>query len=98
MWVIALHVFFKQTSFFFFLPVLRLLHLWFNHGDVPNVRSALEDGFATITVDTWLSVIPQIIARIDTSQAMVRDLIHELFHKIGAAHPQALVYPLTVAR
>jgi len=80
-----------------FQDILRLLNLWFNHGFLNNVREALEEGFATISVDTWLSVIPQIIARIHTSQPAIRDLIHDLFHRIGAAHPQALVYPLTVA-
>src|SRR5262249_50891582 len=40
---------------------------------------------------------PQIIARIHTPQNSIRKLLHELLAKIGKAHPQALVYPLTVA-
>jgi FKBP12-rapamycin complex-associated protein len=77
--------------------ILRLLTLWFAHGAQPEVEAALSDGFNRISIDTWLSVIPQIIARIHTSHLPVRRLIHELLCKIGAAHPQALVYPLTVA-
>ncbi|TRM60259.1 armadillo-type protein [Schizophyllum amplum] len=41
----------------------------------------MEEGFKSVPIDTWLDVIPQIIARIQTP--------HE--------HPQALIYPLTVA-
>jgi FKBP12-rapamycin complex-associated protein len=42
-------------------------------------------------------VIPQVIARIDTQRVLVGRLIHHLLIDIGNKHPQALVYPLTVA-
>ncbi len=42
-------------------------------------------------------VCPQIIARIHTNNATVRQLIHSLLVKIGKHHPQALMYPLLVA-
>lgn len=42
-------------------------------------------------------VIPQLIARIDTPRTLVSRLIHHLLMDIGKQHPQALVYPLTVA-
>jgi FKBP12-rapamycin complex-associated protein len=44
-----------------------------------------------------MQVIPQLIARIDTPRALVGRLIHHLLIDIGKHHPQALVYPLTVA-
>lgn len=37
------------------------------------------------------------IARIDTPRTLVSRLIHQLLIDIGKHHPQALVYPLTVA-
>ena len=37
------------------------------------------------------------IARIHTSQTVVRRLIHSLLICIGRHHPQALMYPLLVA-
>lgn len=40
---------------------------------------------------------PQIIARIQTPSVNVRRLINTLLIDIGKAHPQALIYPLTVA-
>ena len=44
-----------------------------------------------------MQVIPQLIARIDTPRQLVGRLISQLLMDIGKAHPQALVYPLTVA-
>ena len=76
---------------------LRLLTLWFAHGGDPEVNTAVSEGFAQVSVDTWLEVIPQLIARINQPNARVRQTIHSLLSKIGKAHPQALVYPLTVA-
>ena len=77
--------------------VLRLLTLWFNHGAQPDVRDALHEGFGHVAVDTWLGVLPQIIARIHTRQDTVRGLIHTLLVAVGRSHPQALMYPLLVA-
>ncbi|PSN34470.1 Serine/threonine-protein kinase mTOR [Blattella germanica] len=76
---------------------LRLLTLWFDYGQWPEVYDAIVEGIRTIEIDTWLQVIPQLIARIDTPRALVGRLIHHLLIDIGKHHPQALVYPLTVA-
>ena len=76
--------------------ILRLLTLWFRHGVRTEVSSAVVDGFNAVSVDTWLAVIPQIIARIDAPHINVRRLVHEALRRIGRAHPQALVYPLTI--
>ena len=76
--------------------VLRLLTLWFTYGHLTEVEAALAEGFNAITIDTWLPVIPQIIARIDTGHVSVRRSISSLLCQIGRSHPQALVYPLAV--
>ncbi|TKS77145.1 Serine/threonine-protein kinase mTOR [Collichthys lucidus] len=76
---------------------LRVLTLWFEYGHWPEVNEALVEGIKTIQIDTWLQVIPQLIARIDTPRALVGRLIHQLLTDIGRYHPQALIYPLTVA-
>ena len=75
---------------------LRLLTLWFEHGGNNEVNAAVTEGFASVSVDTWLEVIPQLIARINQRNERVRHSIHNLLADIGRAHPQALVYPLTV--
>lgn len=76
---------------------LRLLTLWFDYGQYPEVFNALVEGMKLIEINTWLQVIPQLIARIDTHRTLVGQLIHQLLIDIGKSHPQALVYPLTVA-
>ncbi|RZC37432.1 serine/threonine-protein kinase mTOR [Asbolus verrucosus] len=75
---------------------LRLLTLWFDYGDFPEVYDAIVEGIRLVEKNTWLQVIPQLIARIDTT-ALVSKLINHLLVDIGKTHPQALVYPLTVA-
>ncbi|KAM0212597.1 hypothetical protein ACHAPA_002936 [Fusarium lateritium] len=76
---------------------LRLLTLWFTHGGSADVTSAVTEGFANVSVDTWLEVIPQLIARINQPNKRVQQSVHNLLADVGRAHPQALVYPLTVA-
>ncbi|KAG8529931.1 uncharacterized protein KY384_005412 [Bacidia gigantensis] len=75
---------------------LRLLTLWFAHGSHHEVNAAVLEGFNDVSIDVWLEVIPQLIARINQPNARVRSTIHRLLAEIGKAHPQALVYPLTV--
>ncbi|XP_044490228.1 serine/threonine-protein kinase TOR-like isoform X2 [Mangifera indica] len=77
--------------------ILRLLTLWFNHGATADVQIALQKGFAHVNINTWLVVLPQIIARIHSNNHAVRELIQSLLVRIGQSHPQALMYPLLVA-
>ncbi|KAH9990569.1 FAT-domain-containing protein [Russula vinacea] len=76
---------------------LRLLTLWFKFGAQDEVSHAIAGGFSTVEVDTWLEVIPQIIARIQTPNTNIRRNITSLLTDVGKHHPQALIYPLTVA-
>jgi FKBP12-rapamycin complex-associated protein len=76
---------------------LRLLTLWFKYGYHQDVNTSIAEGFGRVNIDTWLEVIPQIIARIHTPSPLIRRLIHSLLSDIGKQHPQALVYSLTVA-
>lgn len=100
----------KQNSL---QDTLRLLTLWFKFGNHDDVSHAVGNGFSMVSVDTWLDVIPQvrascrlrsvgltaheIIARIQTPSANIGRNINFLLNDIGKQHPQALVYPLTVA-
>jgi len=76
---------------------LRLLTLWFAHGSYSEVNSAVTEGMTTISIDVWLEVIPQLLARINQPNTKVRESIHKLIVDVGRAHPQAMVFPLTVA-
>ncbi|KAJ7093820.1 phosphatidylinositol 3-kinase [Mycena belliarum] len=75
---------------------LRLLTLWFKYGAHDEISHAIASGFSMVKIDTWLPVIPQIIARIQTPHASVRRNINNLLTEVGKSHPQALIYPLTV--
>ena len=77
--------------------VLRLLRLWFAYGDQNGVTIALQRGFDAISIDIWLSEIPQTIARLHISNTKIRSLIHGLLVKVGKIHPQSLIFLLTVA-
>ena len=75
---------------------LRLLTLWFKYGGDRLIEPVLQEGFNSVPIDTWLPVIPQIIARMDSSNLTVRRMVAELLSRIGKEHPQALVYPLVL--
>lgn len=76
---------------------LRLLTLWFTHGGDHEVNTVVTEGFTSVKIDTWLAVTPQLIARINQPNIRVRGSVHRLLAEVGKTHPQALVYPLTVA-
>jgi FKBP12-rapamycin complex-associated protein len=96
----AIHGFFKSialSSTSSLQDTLRLLTLWFSHGGIPEVNRTVTDGTKTVPIDTWLEVIPQLLARINQPNPTVRQSIHQLLVEVGKAHPQALVFPLTVS-
>ena len=62
--------------------------MWFNHGSTTEVQMALQKGFALVNINTWLVVLPQIIARIHSNTRAVRELIQSLLVRIGQSHPQ----------
>ncbi|ELP85087.1 FKBP12-rapamycin complex-associated protein, putative [Entamoeba invadens IP1] len=76
---------------------LRLLTILFKYGKYQEVEEAIVEGIRALPVDIWLHVIPQIIARIQSSVPAVKRVMTDLLTIIGKKHPQALVYPLTVA-
>lgn len=76
------------TGFYFHQDILRLLTLWFYHGASRDVQDALQKGFDSVPVETWLAVLPQIIARIHSNTPAVRTLIQNLLVRIGRSHPQ----------
>ncbi|KAJ3294404.1 phosphatidylinositol kinase- protein kinase tor1 [Rhizoclosmatium sp. JEL0117] len=102
---ISLHVVPAINSFFHAIALsktnslqdtLRLLTTWFKYGHEHEVNSAVAEGCGSVSVDTWLQVIPQLIARIHSHSDFQR-LVHKLLSDVGKEHPQALVYSITVA-
>jgi FKBP12-rapamycin complex-associated protein len=96
----AIHGFFKSialSSSSSLQDTLRLLTLWFSHGGLPDVNRTITENTKSVPIDTWLEVIPQLLARINQPNPTVRQSIHQLLTEVGKAHPQALVFPLTVS-
>nr|CAD2149601.1 unnamed protein product [Meloidogyne enterolobii] len=75
---------------------LRLLMLWFDYGDRPEVFERLRDNLKMIPSEVWLEVVPQLIARLD-SQNNTGVLVRQLVIDVAKAYPQAWVYALTAA-
>jgi FKBP12-rapamycin complex-associated protein len=73
------------------------LTLWFKFGADEEVSAVVAENFGRVSIDTWLEVIPQLIARIQTPSHAIRHQINALLTQVGRVHPQALIYPLTVA-
>lgn len=76
---------------------LRLLTLWFNYGGLPDTAKAMADGLQMIRIEVWLGVLPQLISQIHQPDPVVNKALHGLLSELGRTHPQALIYPLTVA-
>lgn len=76
---------------------LRLLTLWFTFGGIPEASQAMHEGFASTKIGTWLEVLPQLISRIHQPNHIVSRSLLALLTDMGKIHPQALIYPLTVA-
>ncbi|KAJ2885848.1 phosphatidylinositol kinase- protein kinase tor1 [Coemansia asiatica] len=76
---------------------LRLLTAWFNYSEHESVAQAVLDGFNTVSIRTWLQVIPQILARIHIQFESTSRLIKQLLVEVGKFHPNAILFSLYVA-
>ena len=76
--------------------MLNLLSCLFKYGELEDVSSTINDGLASIQLEAWLCVLPQLLARIHIKAPAVRSVLHPLLVRLGVKHPQALMYPLSV--
>mmetsp|Transcript_15877 Transcript_15877/g.34220 ORF Transcript_15877/g.34220 Transcript_15877/m.34220 type:complete len:1759 (+) Transcript_15877:5883-11159(+) len=76
--------------------MLNLLSCLFKYGELQDVASTINDGLTSIKIEAWLGVLPQLLARIHIKSKAVRSVLHPLLVRLGAKHPQALMYPLSV--
>lgn len=71
--------------------MLNLLSIWFRHGNIPEVSSALMTdamNITTINLDCWLGVVPQLIACMNHKDEGCRGALHALLERLGRRHPQ----------
>ena len=76
---------------------LRLITLWFNYGTREGVHQELEKELDKISPDTWMAVVPQLIARMHVNSPIIVNLLRRILLKLASVHPQALVCPISVA-
>ncbi|KAJ1517551.1 phosphatidylinositol kinase- protein kinase tor1 [Coelomomyces lativittatus] len=76
---------------------LRMLTLWFKYGYLKSVSVTMIEAKSTFSIDIWLQVIPQLIARIHSPSSKIRAFLHQLLCDVSKEHSQALIYPLLVA-
>lgn len=75
---------------------LGFLSLWFTYGDRVDYYETVN-AMKRIPAIVWLMVVPQIIARLQSNREYVSKSVFELLGHVANAHPQALLYPLSVA-
>ena len=76
--------------------MLNFLTVLFTHGEISEVNKAINEGMDSVTIEMWLGVLPQLLARIQVKSVNIRGVLHGLLIKLGMKHPQALMYPLSV--
>lgn len=77
---------------------LRLITLLFSYGSKKGVFQILDLELEKVPPENWLSVVPQLIARIHIKSPEISGLLRKLLCKVAASHPQALVCPISVAK
>lgn len=58
----------------------------------------MRDGVGKINLRVWINVIPQLLARIDIKEQMIKQLLIDLLERLSQRYPQALVYSLSVSK
>ncbi len=76
--------------------LLNFLSCLFKYGESKEVAAVIKEEIDTVTLEAWLGVLPQLLARIQINSPIVRSILHPLLIKLGEKHPQALMYPLSV--
>lgn len=76
--------------------LLNLATCLFKFGTISDVATRINDAIKPISIDAWLGVLPQLLARIHIMNNTIRSVLHPLLKKLGEKHPQALMYPLSV--
>jgi serine/threonine-protein kinase mTOR len=56
----------------------------------------VRNGFENIDLKVWIEVIPQLLARVDIKDPVIRKSLIDLLEKISMKFPQALIYSLSV--
>ena len=76
--------------------LLLLINIWFQIGNEEYIDKLMNEKIDVISVECWILVIPQLLARINVTNPLIRKTLILLLKKIGLKNPRSLTYPLTV--
>ena len=79
-----------------FQDLLLLLNIWFKVGMEESIDKLMNEKIEIISLDSWFLVIPQLLARINVTNPLIRKTLIFLLKKVGLKNPRSLTYPLTV--
>ena len=74
------------------------MKIWFRHGNYNQIDEIVRDGIEKINLKVWITVIPQLIARIDIKEPLIKQLLIDLLERLSQKYPQALIYSLSVSK
>jgi FKBP12-rapamycin complex-associated protein len=66
---------------------LRLLKLWYRHGNLLEIEQIVREGFDKIDMKIWINVIPQLLARVDIKDPVIRKSLIDLLERISQKFP-----------
>ena len=78
--------------------LLLLLDIWFKVGIKEQIDKLINEKISIISLESWFMVIPQLLARINVTNPLIRNTLILLLKKIGLSNPRSLTYPLTVLK
>ena len=76
--------------------LLLLLNIWFQVGMEETINKLMNEKIDIIPLDSWCLVIPQLLARINVINPLIRNTLITLLKKIGLQNPRSLTYSLSV--
>jgi serine/threonine-protein kinase mTOR len=76
--------------------MLNFLTCLFQYGEQSAIAGIINDCVESVPIETWLGVLPQLLARIHIKSPSIRSVLHPLLVRLGEKHAQAMMYPLSV--
>ena len=76
--------------------LLLLINIWFQIGNEDYIDKLMNEKIDIISIQCWILIIPQLLARINITNPLIRKTLILLLKKIGLKNPRSLTYPLTV--
>jgi FKBP12-rapamycin complex-associated protein len=60
--------------------LLRIIEIWFQVGEDITVIKLIKQSFIKIDIDTWLQVLPQLLARVNTKNELIQESLIEILN------------------